>query len=48
MVSTIQTKSKVMGALSGRNLEDILPILDAMFEDNSSLVFMLIGELRYV
>ena len=29
MVSTRQTKSKVMGALSGRNLEDILPILDA-------------------
>ena len=29
MVSTRQTKSKVMGALSGRNLEDILPVLDA-------------------
>ena len=29
MVSTRWPKSKVMGALSGRNLEDILPIMDA-------------------
>ena len=29
MVSTRQPKSKVMGALSRKNLEDILPIIDA-------------------
>ena len=29
MVSTRRPKSKVMGALSRRNLEDILPIMDA-------------------
>ena len=48
MVSTRWPKSKVMGALSRRNLKDILPIMDAHVGDNLSLVSMLIEELRYV